>query len=94
MTTRFDHEDGAAAVQARCDQLRTDLVRIEQGIRALLALKGTTPATIPENTGEVWAQLTLAMRHAEDARMRLGKAIQWAGDGESINDKVRRGLGA
>lgn len=36
--------------------------------------------------GEVIAQLTLARRHLEDARMRLGKAIQYHGDGVSKYD--------
>ncbi len=33
--------------------------------------------------GEVKAHLMLAVRHLEDARMRLGKAIQYSGDGVS-----------
>jgi hypothetical protein len=35
---------------------------------------------------EVAAQLTLAFRHCEDARMRVGKALQHLGDGDSIFD--------
>lgn len=37
---------------------------------------------------EVRAQLTLAVRALEDARMRLGKALQYAGDGVSIYDRM------
>lgn len=36
---------------------------------------------------EVKANLTLAYRHLENARMRLGKAIQASEGGESIYDK-------
>ena len=38
-------------------------------------------------SNEVPANVTLAIRHLEDARMRLGKAIQYAGDGVSCYDK-------
>jgi hypothetical protein len=37
---------------------------------------------------EVRAQLTLAVRAFEDARMRLGKALQYAGDGVSVYDRM------
>lgn len=35
---------------------------------------------------EVAAQLTLAFRHCEDARMRIGKVLQHLGDGDSVFD--------
>lgn len=38
---------------------------------------------------EVGANLMLAIRHLEDARMRLGKVIQYAGDGVSCYDKQK-----
>ena len=37
--------------------------------------------------GECIAQAMLAMRHIEDARMRVGKVIQYADGGESVYDK-------
>ena len=36
---------------------------------------------------EMIENATLAMRHMEDARMRLGKFLQYAGDGISIFDR-------
>lgn len=39
--------------------------------------------------GEARANLMIAFRHLEDARMRLGKAIQAADGGTSIYDKRR-----
>ena len=36
---------------------------------------------------EVKANIKISFRHLEDARMRLGKAIQANGDGVSIYDK-------
>jgi hypothetical protein len=38
--------------------------------------------------GEMKAHIMLAVRHLEDARMRLGKVCQYAGDGVSIYDKM------
>jgi hypothetical protein len=40
-----------------------------------------------EDRGEELANLTLAYRHLEDARMRLGKVIQAHAGGKSIYDK-------
>lgn len=37
--------------------------------------------------GEILANIMLAVRHLEDARMRLGKVIQYNGDGVSCYDK-------
>jgi len=37
--------------------------------------------------GEMKAQTMLAIRHIEDARMRIGKILQYADDGISILDK-------
>ncbi len=53
-----------------------------------LLLKTEFDLEIPaDNKREVIANVTLAFRHLEDARMRLGKAIQYCGDGISIFDK-------
>lgn len=41
--------------------------------------------------GECHANLMLSIRHLEDARMRLGKAIQSMEGGESIYDKQPEG---
>jgi hypothetical protein len=44
--------------------------------------------TYPGQHSEMKAQLMLAVRLLEDARMRFGKVLQYAGDGVSIFDKV------
>ena len=41
----------------------------------------------PDQHGEMLANLTLAYRHLEDARMRLGKVIQAKDGGASVYDK-------
>jgi hypothetical protein len=39
--------------------------------------------------GEIIANITLAYRHAEDASLRLGKAIQHLDGGTSVYDKTQ-----
>ena len=60
--------------ESACNALREGCLELEREVR------GLTPAVsdLPEGTEfqEVNAQLMLAVRHLEDARMRLGKAIQ------------------
>lgn len=71
----------------KCNRLRKTLKEIEvevRGIREHSSVAGGPPA----QSGEVIAQSMLAVRHLEDARMRLGKVIQYSGDGVSKYDKA------
>ena len=52
-------------------------------------VKGREVAHGDEDQGEEIANLMLAYRHTEDARMRLGKVIQAYHGGESIFDKPK-----
>lgn len=75
-------------LKEKCDRLRASLKEIENQIRAIKdhdELKGEQAYT--GQHGEMIAQSMLAVRHVEDARMRLGKVLQYAGDGVSIYDK-------
>lgn len=63
------------------DRLRGEILAIEKKVRALVPVVGGG------NPGEVKANLTLSFRHLEDARLRLGKAIQHSGDGVSCYDR-------
>jgi hypothetical protein len=74
-------------VKHQADNLRANLLIEENKVRDLKAAVARINGVPPQQMGEVLAQTTLALRHIEDARMRLGKAIQHAGDGISINDK-------
>ena len=65
--------------------LRQDLDQIE---RRILYLKHAPGLCKAGNPGEVQANIMLAYRAAEDARMRLGKVIQHLGDGVSVYDKA------
>jgi hypothetical protein len=73
----------AAAVstpEGTCNKWRKELLDIEHYVRALVTEKKVT--------GEAAAQAMLSVRHLEDARMRLGKVIQWSsGGGVSAYDK-------
>lgn len=71
-----------------CDDLRAQLLGIEQFVRSIkdhAAIK--QPDTFPGQHGEMIAQSMLAVRHIEDARMRLGKVLQYGRDGVSIFDR-------
>ena len=40
-----------------------------------------------KDTAEIWENITLAYRHLEDARMRIGKVLQAYNGGVSVYDK-------
>lgn len=72
-------------IQTITNDLRKDVQNVAD--KVLLAKKdiSTHPTQVNEDRGEVIANLTLAYRHLEDAKMRLGKVIQ-AVEGVSIYD--------
>ena len=77
----------AHLVKNAANDLRSDLIGCEKRIRNL---RGIIPP-LADNTAvdmpELAANIALAFRHCEDARMRLGKAIQALDGGVSIFDK-------
>jgi hypothetical protein len=71
-----------------CETLRAELLSIEKAARAIKdhpAIK--QPDTFPGQHGEMIGQSMLAVRHIEDARMRIGKVLQYGRDGVSIFDR-------
>ncbi len=71
-----------------CNMARRELKDQEVRLRALLADDIYLGEQKYGNQhGEMKAQTMLAVRHIEDARMRVGKILQYAGDGVSILDK-------
>jgi hypothetical protein len=69
----------APTLEDVCNRWRKDLLDTEHYVRALVTEKKVA--------GEAAAQAMLAVRHLEDARMRLGKVIQHSsGGGVSIFD--------
>jgi hypothetical protein len=73
--------------------IRTNCLAVEQQVRQLkeeIAKQTGTPvddAPPGSDKGEAIANAMLAVRHLEDARMRLGKLIQAADGGTSVYDK-------
>lgn len=80
--------DRESTTKEMCDKLRVDIK--DQG-NILLALKTHSDFEKDENYigqhGEMKTNIMLAYRHLEDARMRVGKILQAAGNGVSIFDK-------
>lgn len=75
--------------------LRTMIGSNETSVRELLreTVKCDLSNEGPEvDAGEVVANLTLSIRHLEDARMRLGKVLQAMEGGVSIYDKLPNSL--
>ena len=75
-------------VKDTCDTLRAEILAIEKRVREIRehsALRGEQAFRWQHD--EVVANAMLAVRHLEDARMRLGKVIQYARDGVSVFDK-------
>jgi hypothetical protein len=83
---------GEETLKETCDRLRGALKAVELEARALVAgPMGTVPTSSEAFEGqfaEMRAQAKLSVRDIEAARMRLGKVLQYAGDGVSIYDKV------
>lgn len=71
-----------------CRELRTQFGALESATRDLMNhedLKEDQSFACQHQ--EMKANVMLAVRHLEDARMRLGKVIQWAEDGVSTFDR-------
>lgn len=71
-----------------CNNMR---VRIGADADMTMRLKASSvfdsEQSYPYQHSEMVANIMLAYRHLEDARMRIGKILQAAGDGVSILDK-------
>lgn len=72
----------------RCKDIRQTMIGIEADIIDL-KLSGDLKSVTNSTGGEAIANIMLAYRHAEDARMRLGKVIQAMDGGTSIYDKPK-----
>jgi len=71
-----------------CAGLRDDIKEECATTKALILHSDfNLPEKYAGQHGEMKANIMLAYRHLEDARMRVGKILQAAGDGVSILDK-------
>ena len=71
-----------------CDGIRDELKQVGDQVKCLKNHGDfNLPDTYKGQKGEMIANIMLTYRHLEDARMRVGKILQAAGDGVSILDK-------
>ena len=74
-----------------CNGVRDDIKKLEKDVRSLkdqvTRERSANEDSFPGQTEEILGQITLAFRALEDARMRVGKVIQYSGDGVSCFDK-------
>ncbi len=78
--------EGPADIKQKCDVYRELIKSSAEGVRKLME----DPHFIKGNScdSEMKANIMLAYRHLEDARMRLGKVIQAYDGGVSCYDKA------
>ncbi len=75
-----------------CSEIRSGILQEAEAVRLLLTdlvfedieLRGRHPES---DSGEMRSNIVLAFRHLEDARMRIGKAIQAFDGGTSVHDR-------
>ena len=81
----------ARTLTDECNSQRAACKVIEKELRALKDKiandRRGQEDSFPGQTSEILGQVTLAFRAIEDARMRIGKVIQYSGDGVSCFDK-------
>jgi len=75
-------------IKSACDELRKDIKVLGETVK----MQMNNPVFDGEQAysgqhSEMKANIMLAYRHLEDARMRVGKILQAADDGVSILDK-------
>lgn len=70
-------------------ELRKQIGEIGEKVRSLMKHSAANPqiSSPSSNDGEMKANIMLSFRHLEDARMRLGKAIQAYDGGVSVYDR-------
>ncbi len=75
-------------IKERCFELRMRVEDLKRGTKRLLqhGIFRIPPAT-NEQHSEMKANIMLAYRHLEDARMRLGKVVQAYDGGKSVYPK-------
>lgn len=80
--------DREMTLEEKCNHLRKVLKDYESLTRKTMGDNRFRLAEkFPSQHAEMKANIMLTVRHLEDARMRLGKVLQYAGDGVSILDK-------
>jgi len=84
----MDTVESLDTLESLCEEMNQDINRNAKTVKALMnndRFKGDE--AYAGQFGEMKANIMLTYRHLEDARMRVGKILQAAGDGVSILDK-------
>jgi len=74
-------------VSTRATQLREEVELVKDSVMLLKKDLGEHETENGEDRPEQFANVMLAYRHLEDAKMRLGKVIQATVGGQSVYDK-------
>lgn len=74
-------------LEEKCADLRKQIERMKKYVFSLYEEKIGSKQTYSHQHSEMKANLMLAYRHLEDARMRFGKVMQHIQGGISILDK-------
>ncbi len=83
--------DGEMSLKEICDGFRDEIKGTAVRVKSLLDHSDMEAENeYPGQRGEMKANVMLTYRHLEDARMRIGKILQAAGDGVSILDKPQQ----
>jgi hypothetical protein len=79
----------AEGVLAQLHELRAQIQAVADAVAEMRRTGGYGLGELPPeaDTGEAISNVVLAYRHLEDARMRLGKAVQALQGGVSIYDR-------
>ena len=83
-----DTTGAPAGFVGMCKEFRQKLDANEKHLKEQIEITKREDAPEGANKGEMIANLMLAFRSLEDARMRMGKAIQAHEGGESVYDKT------
>ena len=74
-------------IQEVCDNARLEILSISRKVKfGMINSYFRSEQEAPEQHSEMKANLMLAYRHLEDARMRMGKVLQAMNGGKSIYD--------
>ncbi len=78
---------GPRSIRTICDDTRAQILRLTGGLELLRRAPPEYMGGLCDPGHEMAANATLAYRHLEDARMRLGKVLQVLDGGTSCYDK-------
>lgn len=84
---QVEDELTAADVIERVSRERRAILMVAGSVKSLQAAVLNLQSSTVADAGEALANVMLAYRHLEDARMRLGKVIQALEGGVSVYDK-------